>query len=78
MSIPRKERFKISDDRALQIINNVAEEYCDLGHTNFATKKELCDTIDWVRRKDQADLQKKDMALGEIAIAALKAQRYLP
>lgn len=38
---------KISQDRIDQISNNVSEEFADHGQTNFATKAELCQVIQW-------------------------------
>lgn len=40
----------ITEDRALQILNNISEEYADHGLTNFATKMELCETVMILRR----------------------------
>lgn len=37
------------ENRAMQIVNNVAEEFCDHGDTRFATPEELCRTIQWLR-----------------------------
>ena len=38
-----------NEDRAMEIINHVAEEFTDLGETSFATPQELCQTIQWLR-----------------------------
>lgn len=57
----------IGEDRAMQIINNVAEEYADLGLTNFATKAELCETIRWLRNHDGEEWQRMQSTISEIA-----------
>ena len=67
---------QISDARALQISNNVAEEYNDHGQTNFATKDELCRTILWLNNHHAQHLQRKDLALDEMIITAFKARTY--
>lgn len=56
----------ISADRAMQIVNNVAEEYIDLGRTDFATKAELCEAIFWLRREAGDESQRLRDALSEI------------
>jgi len=56
----------ISDDRAMQIVNNVAEEYVDLGRTNFAAKEELCRTILWLRQDAEKERQRLQGALDAI------------
>ncbi len=48
----------ITEERALQISNNVSEEFADLGKTNFATKKELCETIFWLNTTYGKELEK--------------------
>jgi len=47
-------RWIKSDGRALQIINNVSEEYVDHGRTDFATPEELCQTILWLQKTHSA------------------------
>lgn len=76
MKLVKWPRGDIEKDRWSQISNNVAEEYIDLGQTNFATKEELCETIFALNRHYMEELQRKDGALHEIAIAAFKAARY--
>lgn len=39
----------LSDNRAMEIVNNVAEEFVDQGKTSFASKADLCRTILWLR-----------------------------
>ena len=65
----------MTDERAMQIINNVAEEWVDLGETDFATKNELCDAILWLRKKDQEQIQDYIAALSSIILEAGKALR---
>lgn len=69
-------RGKIKGARALQISNNVSEEYIDQGDTSFATKAELCETLIWFRNRFDAELRRKDSALDDIATAAVKARIY--
>jgi hypothetical protein len=69
-------RNSIAKDRALQINNNVAEEYVDHGDTSFATKAELCETILWLCNDHFAQLQRKDSALDDIFYLAIKARSY--
>jgi len=74
----------ISEERALQIINNVAEEFVDLGDTSFATKEELCETILWLREttvdKDWYEVQeengRKQDALIQSAQAMIELNMY--
>lgn len=75
MSTLRRRRAVISDDRALQIINNVAEEYVDLGQTDFATKAELCSAILWLRKHDLEEWQRMHSTLSDISL--LCARRLL-
>lgn len=72
----KSHRKPLSKERALQISNNVSEEYVDLGDTSFATKQELCETIIWLRDEYEKELRRKDSALDEIAILALKGRLY--
>ena len=60
----------MTDERALQISNNVSEEFVDLGDVSFATKKELCETILWLNGHHLQDLQRKDQALDDILVRA--------
>lgn len=62
----RRDGSVISDDRAMQIVNNVAEEYVDLGRTNFAAKEELCRTILWLRQDAEKERQRLQGALDAI------------
>ena len=41
----------MTSDRAAEISNHVSEEFNDLGKTDFATKKELCECIQWFQRQ---------------------------
>jgi hypothetical protein len=66
----------ITKSRALQIVNNVAEEWNDHGSTNFATKKELCATIQWLTSDQRKELQRKDTALDKISVISLTARLY--
>lgn len=50
--------MKITEERILQIVNNVAEEYVDLGQVNFATKEEFCETILYLRKESQSNWDK--------------------
>lgn len=43
---------KITEERILQISNNVSEEYADHGETDFATKREFCETVRYWQRKE--------------------------
>lgn len=72
--------LQITSDRALQIVNNVAEEFNDDADTSFATKAELCATILWLREDQDKELRRKDEALDEIFMTAAKARlyKYLP
>lgn len=36
------------EKRAREISNHISEEFRDLGKTNFATKVELCEVIEWM------------------------------
>lgn len=63
----------IAEDRALQILNNVAEEFWDDGLTNFATKTELCATIMWLRAQHENEFQRMRKALGQVVTIAAKA-----
>lgn len=69
-------RGKIKKDRALQISNNVSEEFLDHGQTNFATKAELCETILWLGTAYGDELRRKDAALRDIATKAIEAAHY--
>lgn len=53
---------KITEDRILQISNNVSEEYVDLGETDFATKREFCEVVRYWQRKE-LEAQEKYSAL---------------
>ncbi len=46
---PLKGVEPFGEDRAMEIINHVSEEFTDLGKAAFATPKELCETIRWLR-----------------------------
>ena len=41
--------MKVDEEEAAQIVNNVAEEFIDQGRTNFATKRQFCLAIIWLR-----------------------------
>lgn len=43
----------MTDNEAAIISNHVSEEYVDLGKTNFATKKELCECILWFQQQNR-------------------------
>lgn len=73
--IPAK-RGTMGKDRALQISNNVSEEYLDHAETDFATKGELCETIIWLRNQYDAELRRKDAALDDIFDLAAQARLY--
>lgn len=66
----------MNDARALQILNNVSEEFADHGDTNFATKKELCEAIQWLQNDTTKHLQRKDSALSRIVTLAAEAAVY--
>lgn len=57
----------------MQIVNNVAEEWSDLGKTDFATKDELCATINWLRNTGGEEVQNLLGKLSQIAVLALAA-----
>ncbi len=63
----------LSEDRALQIINNVAEEYVDLGETNFATKAELCEAILWLRKSSDREFHRTRSTLDQIFMLCAKS-----
>ena len=65
-------RGGIDQERAMQIINNVAEEYIDQGDTSFATKKEFCETILWLRAHDGKRMQQLSTALHDTIIICAK------
>lgn len=67
---------EITADRAMAIVNHVAEEFADHQQTFFATKVELCQTIQWLRKHQWEELQRKDEALDDIAIDAFKRCLY--
>lgn len=69
-------RWIKSDGRALQIINNVSEEYVDHGRTDFATPEELCQTILWLQKTHSADFMRKDACLDKIVSLAVKGRLY--
>ena len=62
----------MSEDRAMQIINNVAEEFVDHGQTNFATKKELCETILWLRNHDGEERKRMHNTISEISMLCFR------
>ena len=50
MKKPKKAPL-ITEERILQISNNVSEEYADHGQTNFATRQELCEVVRYWQKK---------------------------
>lgn len=62
---------KLSKDRALQVMNNVAEEYLDFGDMTFATKEELCETIIWLGRIHQEEYQRIRSSLSNVVTVAV-------
>jgi hypothetical protein len=67
-----KKHKPISYDRVMQVINNCAEEFVDLGQTNFATKAELCQAILFCREEAAMQLRRKDEALDDALTAAAR------
>ena len=80
MSSPKSKRkqarFHMREPRAMQIVNNVAEEYSDNGLTDFATKAELCETINWLCVQHREQLQRKDEGLDRIVNLAAACRMY--
>ncbi len=72
----KTKRGQIPYDRWTQIVNNVFEEYADLGQTTFATKTELCETIMALSEHQRVELGRKDEALDRIARQAFEARLY--
>lgn len=61
-----KKPKKITEERILQISNNVSEEYADHGQTDFATPRELCETIRYWQRKQMEEWEKHSVFLSKI------------
>lgn len=62
----------MTDERAAEISNHVSEEFNDCGKTDFATKKELCECIQWYQRRfDEWNNMHQDLR-GKIMLMALE------
>ena len=67
----------ITRDRALQILNNVYEEYLDHGITYFANKEEFCEAIMQLSRNHSKEMERKDAVLDAIMAAAIRGRMYM-
>ncbi len=67
----------ITEDRALQILNDVSEYWWEDGRCDFATKPELCQAIHWLRDQHREELARKDSALEAISRITSVARLYL-
>ena len=63
----------MTEARALQISNNVSEEFADFGKTNFATKKELCEVIQYFQLQSSAWCELHQALLNKVTLFALEA-----
>lgn len=61
----------MTTERYEQILNNISEEYVDLGKTRFATKQELCEVVLRLRQEGDVEAQKLRDALTRIGCDAL-------
>lgn len=63
----------ITEERILQISNNVSEEFTDHGETDFANKDELCQVIKWWQKRCDEINNKHQQLIGNIAVTLAEA-----
>lgn len=67
----------ITEDRILQISNNVSEEWVDLQKSDFATKAEFCQVVQYWQRKSDDNWEKFMGLFTELSLLVLESNPVL-